>query len=453
MLRSFRFANHRSFRDEHELLLLPAYDKDRIAVPVAALYGANASGKSTVVDALRFMRHAVVDSYPRWEPDEGVPRTPFKLDRRGRTDPSLYVVDAVITGVRQVYGFTVDDDRVREEWLYTYPRGRQRVLFERNADTLDFGPSLTGPKSAVEDLIRPNALLLSLASRLRLPPVLPMYEWFLRSVRIGGRNSPTGLAETLRTRPDHAEKVRDLLSFADLGISGIHIETVEEPMPRALRLHRVQQLDAALEKHAAVTEELHATTEPEARSKLESEVARLRARINRLNDRAGASEVRSRSALLFAHGTDADTPLFSLAEESRGTQQWLGLVVPALEALETGSVFVVDEVDSSLHPLLVAQLIRLFRSEQTNSNGAQLLFTAHDTSLMGTAVVEEVLARDQIWFVEKDPDGASKIFPLTDFHPRKGENPERRYLGGSYGAIPVLIDSNSDSDEAVRGEE
>lgn len=410
MLRSFRFANHRSFRDEHELLLLPAYDKGRAALPVTALYGANASGKSTVVDALRFLREAVVNSYPRWEPDEGVPRTPFKLDPRGRTDPSLYVVDVLVGGVRHVYGFSVDDERVREEWLYTYPRGRQRVLFERNGDTLEFGPSLTGPKSAVEELIRPNALVLSLASRLRLPAVLPTYEWVRRSVRIGGWRSPYHLAEILRTNRDRAEQVRGLLGVADLGIRDLQIEAIESPFRFG----------------------------PPAESEEYGEELA-----------SSAPARRTRPELRFAHGHGEDAPLLSFAEESRGTQRWLGLLVPALEALEMGTVLVVDEIDSSLHPLLVAQLVGMFRSEQTNPDGAQLLFTAHDTSLMGTALGEDVLARDQIWFVEKDPDGASKIFPLTDFHPRKGENPERRYLGGSYGAVPVL----GDPDEAVHGEE
>ena len=450
MLRSFRFANHRSFRDEHELLLLSAYNKDREAVPVTALYGANASGKSTVVDALRFMHQAVTDSYPRWEPDEGVPRTPFKLDPRCRNDPSVYVADVVVGGVRYVYGFAVDDERVREEWLYSYPHGRRRVLFDRDGNTLNFGSSLARIESTVQELIRPNALFLSLASRLRVPPVLPVYEWVRRSLRTADRSSPMSLAARLQERPGSLERVRALLSVADLGISDLQIETVEEPMPRGYRLFLTRQRDAAREQLAAVTARLRAVSTAEERSKHESELAALRARVDLLEARADGNETRARSELFFVHGTSADGPL-SFAEESRGTQRWLELLVPALDVLDTGSVFVVDEVDSSLHPLLVAQLIRLFRSEETNPNGAQLLFTAHDTSLMGTALGEDVLARDQIWFVEKDPDGASKIFPLTDFHPRKGENPERRYLGGSYGAVPVLGDP--DLGEVTRGED
>ncbi|HEY9389646.1 MAG TPA: ATP-binding protein [Mycobacteriales bacterium] len=448
MLRSFRFANHRSFRDEHELLLLPAYDKSRQVVPVTALYGANASGKSTVVDALRFLRQAVTDSYPRWEPDEGVPRTPFRFDPGCRNDSSIYVVDIVADGVRHVYGFVVDDVRVREEWLYAYPHGRKRTLFERDGDTLDFGASRARTESAVRELIRPNALFLSLASRLRLPPVLPMYEWVRHSLRIAGRYLPSGLAARLQANPDQAERVRSLLSVADLGISDIQIETVDEPTPRGLRLILARQRDAAGEELAAATARFHAASTPEERSKHESELAALRARVSLLEARVEGNETRPRSELFFVHGTSVDSPL-GFAEESRGTQRWLELLVPALEVLDTGSVFVVDEIDSSLHPLLVAQLVRLFRSEESNPNGAQLLFTAHDTSLMGTALGEDVLARDQIWFVEKDSDGASKIFPLTDFHPRKGENPERRYLGGSYGAVPVL--GEPDLGEATRG--
>ena len=98
----------------------------------------------------------------------------------------------------------------------------------------------------------------------------------------------------------------------------------------------------------------------------------------------------------------------------------------------------VDEIDASLHPNLTALLIHQFQSPETNPRGAQLLFTTHDATLLGTSFGEEVLARDQVWFVEKKEDGGSRLYPLTDFHPRTGENRERRYLGGSYGAIPVL---------------
>jgi AAA15 family ATPase/GTPase len=103
-------------------------------------------------------------------------------------------------------------------------------------------------------------------------------------------------------------------------------------------------------------------------------------------------------------------------------------------------VLVVDELETSLHPSLVAKLIELFRDEAANPRGAQLVFTTHDTSLLGTMLGGQVLHRDEIWFVDKNAEGASELYPLTDFKPRKDQNTERRYLAGAYGAVPVLGD-------------
>src|SRR5690242_8795940 len=131
VLRSFRLENHRSFRDEAELSLLPAYAKGQTAVPVAAVYGANAAGKSNLFDGLRFVCAAVADSYRRWSPSGGVPRSPFRLGVGRRDQPSTYVIELSLDGVRYVYGFAVDDVQVREEWLHCYPKGRRRILFDR----------------------------------------------------------------------------------------------------------------------------------------------------------------------------------------------------------------------------------------------------------------------------------------------------------------------------------
>lgn len=136
----------------------------------------------------------------------------------------------------------------------------------------------------------------------------------------------------------------------------------------------------------------------------------------------------------------------SLGDQSEGTKAWMRLLVDVLGALEKGSLLVIDEIDTSLHPRLTARLIELFRDTRTNSRSAQLVFATHDASLLGTSFGRDVLARDQIWFMEKDADGATTLFPMTDFHPRKEENAERRYLGGSYGAVPAVF-----SDSLVEG--
>jgi len=124
--------------------------------------------------------------------------------------------------------------------------------------------------------------------------------------------------------------------------------------------------------------------------------------------------------------------------ESRGTRAWVCLAGAMLWALEQGAVLLLDELDASLHPRLTLEMVRLFQDPDRNPRQAQLIFNTHDTTLLGTLLGEPALHRDQVWFVEKDREGATHLFPLTDFKPRKFENLERGYLQGRYGAIPFV---------------
>jgi hypothetical protein len=126
--------------------------------------------------------------------------------------------------------------------------------------------------------------------------------------------------------------------------------------------------------------------------------------------------------------------VFDFQDESEGTQKLFALAGPIFEILKHGQVLIVDELDRSLHALLVRQLIEMFQNPDLNQKGAQLIFTTHDTSLLDGGL----LRRDQIWFVEKDDAQASRLYPLSDFSPRKGEALERGYLAGRYGAVPIL---------------
>jgi uncharacterized protein len=407
VLRSFRVANHRSIRDEQELILLPAYHDTDSVVPVVAIYGANASGKSNLLDALHFMAQAVRDSFGRWSPEGGVPRRPFKLDPQAAAEPSTFVVELLIQGVRYTYGFVVDDRHVLEEWLYSYPEKRKRVLFERAGDEIKVGttvPDLRAKLEVLEGLTRSNALFLSLAAQSNVEQLMPVHACFARSLGFRSQSSELDMvrvADFLQSSPDNRARLVELVRVADVGVS-----------------------DLVLEDDADMQE----------RVELLADYVKRRAR-------------RSRRQIRFVHTLGGE--LFKIDDESDGTKSWLRLLPVVLAALDGGKVLVIDEVDTSLHPKLTAQLARLFQDPETNPNHAQLIFTTHDTSLLGTMLGEEVLKRDQVWFVEKDQEGASKLYPLTDFHPRKGENTERRYLGGSYGAVPIF--SDTDFADAVRG--
>jgi predicted ATPase len=457
VLTSFRVANHRSIRDEQELLFMPSYDKARPVVPVTAIFGANASGKSNLLDALHFMQTAVRGSYARWEAGAGVPRTPFRLDKT-RTEPSLYSIEIVIDGTRYTYGFTVDDDRVLEEWLYTYPHRRRRVIFERDRDSIQLGSTIPDQKTRADllaALTRSNSLLLTVGAQANQQEVAPIYEWFRTGLTFAG-DQATGdiqsrIQRTLAADSPGRPGLIALLRAADLGIVDVRLDSSRT----ALLLDRMCEAEAMA--HSSSAAYAHARSrldallnEPGPGQADEIEIARAdqaardcaersmladatRARIVQELEQGGRE-----SEFVFLHGANL-VPL-TLEEQSAGTRAWMSLVAGALEALDRGGVLVVDEIDASLHPALTAQLVGMFQDGASNERGAQLAFTTHDASLLGTSIGEDILERDQVWFVEKSDKGASRIYPLTDFYPRKHENTERRYLGGSYGAVPFITE-------------
>jgi hypothetical protein len=147
----------------------------------------------------------------------------------------------------------------------------------------------------------------------------------------------------------------------------------------------------------------------------------------------------NRGRVNFVHQGAADDVSFGIADESSGTLRLLELAAGAIPILESGGLFLVDEIDASLHPLLTTSLIQLFQSPAVNKRRAQLVFTTHDATLLGSLDGDDVLERDQVWFTNKGDDGASELFPLAEFKPRRqGENRQKRYLNGSYGAIPEI---------------
>ncbi|MFI6228001.1 ATP/GTP-binding protein [Micromonospora echinospora] len=436
MLLSFRFANHRSFRDEQQLNLTPAYHgagESEPAVRVVGIFGANASGKSNCLHALSFMRRLVIFSDREVEPGLGIAREPFRLTLESLEAPSHYVVDLSLDGIRHTYGFALDDNGVVEEWLYHYPRKRRRRVFERSGDSYTWGED-SGQRALLEriaEVTATTALFLSTVTRFGhgVPddtegePLLGVYRWFQG---IYGRDNP-GLRPTVARGlawPDSEASrhtVVELLRAADVGIVDVVMMPATAPDEPSLLL-RPSDLSAVNDRTFLTGSLRH-------------------------------GERRQRQRLMFVHQGSPAEVLFELAEESTGTQQLLGLAVKAAEVLSSGGTMCVDEIDASLHPLLTAKLVGLFQSAASNPRHSQLIFTSHDAALLGTIDTEEILRRDEIWFTEKDADGRSTLYPLTDFKPRKeGENRQRRYLNGNYGAVPDLSTYLFEQALAARGQ-
>lgn len=406
MLIEFRIANHRSVREEQVLTLERGRGGDRTdfrpravdghaepLLPVAALYGANASGKSNVLAGLAFMRDAVVHSHRAWAPDAGVPRDPFAW---GTPGPSTFEVTWIRDGVRHEYGFVADDTRFLEEWLYAWPSSRKQVWFEREGDDFKFGEHLRGENRLVEQVTRPNALFLSAAVQNRHEQLTTVFAWFraIRSVNV-------------RTR-------RDVLEPGDFWLQ----RALRNELSHQSTLFPMENPDDGL---LAAFKDL------------------LRSSDFGIDDIKAVDAGDRRSRILVKHkGADDERAWLPLDEESQGTKTIFRLGPSAIDTLRRGGVLVIDELEASLHPLLGLHIVRLFNDPATNPRNAQLIFSTHDTNLLGTLLGQPPLRRDQVWLTEKDDLGATRVYPLTDYKPRKAENLESGYLQGRYGAIPFL---------------
>ena len=422
MLLAFRAENVRSFRDEMELSMLATSRAEEHVVrevrwregghplkvlPVAGVFGANASGKSNVLRALNDMQWYVLSSFQR-SPTGGLHRSPFRLDPDAKQRPSRYEIDLVLNDVRYEYGFSLDDERVLEEWAYHYPHGRAKLLFSRSLDGVEVGSVERAQTRAITRLMRPNALFLSTAALANHPLLLSLYDWFKRNILLA-ESGNRGVRQAITARALETEALRNpimaLLHAADLGITDA----------------RTHELDAATQERRERARRILMGEEDE--------------QANGEGDEPPTLEALDIS--LVHRGADGDVEL-EVEEESLGTLVWFGLLAPVVFALSKGTVFMADELDASLHPALVVQLIKLFQDPQTNPHRAQLIFNSHDTTMLGDSSDDRLLGRDQTWFTEKRSDGSTRLYPLIDLDPRKNEAIGRRYLDGRYGATPIL---------------
>lgn len=399
MLLRFEVSNYRSILDPVELSMI-AVDGDRAAtrgfeelservLTVAGIYGPNASGKSTVLEALAWLSFAVRTSLHSWH--NFVPRFPHRFGD-GPDRPSTFEVDFLVDGVRHGYRLEVDTTAVLYESLHSYPERRRRTLFEREGDDINFrrGTSRVG---GMQELLTPTTLALSAAKRLSTPDIGAAGS-ALSWMNALGLKAPEGI--------EFFPSDRDRSTAMFLGEPG-HCMTASgaDPAIRRAFVELLRFADPGID-HIGIL----GSDDPE-------------------------SDL-PRELLFIRHDGDFRVP-FLLSEESAGTQAWFTLLGPALEALVGGQVLLFDEIDASLHPRLSARLIELFQDPQTNPHGAQLIFTTHDTSLLGA------LNRDEVWFTEKAPGGATRLIALAEFggdRVRRSLNLERAYLQGRFGAIP-----------------
>jgi len=418
MLIEFRVENHRSLRDEQVLTMEagrvgdesdprprkePGYQEKLLTV--AGLYGANASGKSNVLSALAFMREAALKSHQLWSPDEGIPRDPFAWGAK-REEPSLFEVTLLIDGVRFQYGFVASDECFLEEWLYAWPKGHKQTWFERDSNSYKYGENFKGENKLIEDVTRPNALFLSAAVQHNHPQLQPIFSWF-RSLH------PINLSVEGYSLPHIRSTISDYYQLIDVVILEQQVRSLsdtERSWTPLLEYFRVILKNA--------------------------DVGIIDFRVE--EEKPDIKGPRIAPNFYLKHQSESDDAWLPLKEESQGTRTLFHIAWPMARAIYEGGILLVDELERSLHPFLARKIINQFNDPETNPKNAQLIFTTHDTNLLGTMLGEPALRRDQVWLTEKNPEGETELYPLTNYKPRKAENIERGYLQGRYGAIPFV---------------
>jgi AAA15 family ATPase/GTPase len=373
---------------------------------VAAIYGANASGKSNVYEAFRFMSLYVLDSVTFGGTGTKRKRRhlqlrPFRFDKSGSNDKStfeVFFVDRRDPSMKSYqYGFSLKGNVVEEEWLYYKSKtGREyRTIFYRNIENnqLDFDKIPAGQAENIKTSLQAETLIVSLGEILNVPALHKIYNWFLENEVI-----------------DFSNEFESLFRSNKLPKDFVNDESVQEMVVKFFHSFDESIIGFDIKKVPA---------EDDDDDDIDGRYI-----IHTKHKVAGSNEV----------------ALIPLQEESKGTLEMFSLFPVMQDVLVNGSVLFVDELNTKLHPLLVRNIILTFANPAINVKNAQLIFTSHDTWQLSN----NLLRRDEIWFADKNSDGVSTLYSLADFVDdegvkiRKDENYEKNYLLGKYGAIPSL---------------
>jgi uncharacterized protein len=430
MLIEFSVANFRSIGEKQTLSLVPApkqrdYPENIIVagkhevLNMAAIYGANASGKSNLIRGLGIMA-ALVEHSLNISSIARLPFDPFLLREGWEEKPTHFEIVFISDQIRYRYGYEISQERVVREWLFRKVTSRETLLFEREDDVIDVGSGFSSSKKLIDTVIeatRVNALFLSMCDSFNLEDARRVMGWFKDLIIIDGLDTEDEQLITFQLwqNPENREKIKQYLIALEIGIVDIDIvkqkfneADLRSDIPSELRAQLIQKLSG---KSAIKVDATH-----------------------NYFDAQGNRSSRTRS--------------WNWEErESSGAQKAFQLSGPILNALLNGGVLVIDEMEAKMHPILTLNTIRLFLNQVTNPNHAQLVFATHDTNLL----TYSALRRDQIYFTEKNKWESTELYSLSDFvyigekngvktaeKERPDTDKEKRYLEGRYGAIPFL---------------
>jgi hypothetical protein len=423
MLIEFSVGNYKSFKDIVTFSMVAAnitskdkkIDENNVfsvnsglkLLKSAAIYGANASGKSNLANAIRFMKWFMVNSSKETQSNEEIEVENFKLSSATERAPSFFEIVFVFENQRYRYGFEVTSKRVVSEWLFYVPKVKETRLFERDFD--DIKATKNYGAETLKKMTRSNALFLSVSAQFNVEIAEKVIAWITSELGIISGLHDRGYreytAECLFEDRDSKE-ILGLVKNLDLGIGEIKVEQKDltlDAFPKALPDEIKNFIIEGTEGKAVLVNTVH--------SKFDE------------NNK---------------HVSDV---LFSLdRQESEGTQKIFALAGPLVDTLKCGMVIIIDEFDARLHPIISRAIVELFNSKETNPNNAQLILMTHDTNLLNN----KIFRRDQIWFTEKDRYGATDLYSLAEYRlpeqkgVRNDASYESDYIKGRYGAIPYI---------------
>ena len=443
MLLQFSVQNYLSFRDEVILNMVPAKSrlmrdhiiedsqgKQTSCLPLAAVYGPNASGKTNLVKAIEFARRLILFGTG---PAGATGTTPFRLDVAAETAPSRFEFVFKHDGVLYSYGFVVDSESVQEEWLFARFTAQESKVFERvtrGQETIVAAGSRLAPGKDQKQFIRfvaqgtrPNQLFLTEADNRNVELLKPVTGWFRDHLQIIPLQSQyLFLASRVRDDPKFTELLSGFLSEADTGIGSLRT-TAEKFDPGE---HLVGKSEDERER---ILTALLCGRKVQLGSPKPDQQGTLVTDANQETEYLRLKTTHTRN--------DGNTVDFDLSAESDGTRRLMHLAPALLDLRQHERVYIVDELDRSLHSLLSRKFVKVFlECIQSQKLRGQLVFTTHDTSLLD----RELLRRDEIWFVEKDKSGASHLTSLAEYKVAEGLRYANGYLNGRFGAIPFLGD-------------
>ncbi|MDF0554066.1 ATP-binding protein [Kamptonema sp. UHCC 0994] len=419
MLIGFSVGNYKSFKDTVTFTMVASaiasedkrldennvfrIDAQLSLLKSAAIYGANASGKSNLVAAINFMKSFVLNSSKEGQISEPIDVDRFRLSTQTEKEPSFFEIVFRLDGKIYRYGFEVDTEQVISEWLFYKQKTREVKLFERELDTFSKLTDTFKEGKGVTDKTRNNALFLSVVAQFNGKIAQKILVWFNGLNLISGLNDLGYRTYTIRSFENNQHK-DDILGFVkklDLGIEDIQIEKtpINEVLLPNILPEEFRNLIRSHEIDVKAIKTLH--------RKYNDEEQPISNEIFDLND-----------------------------NESEGTKKLFSLAGPLLDTLKAGKILLIDELDARFHPLITCAIISLFNSKETNPNNAQLIFTTHDTNLLSN----KLFRKDQIWFTEKYRQGATHLYSLVEYKISKDASLEKDYIRGKYGAIPFIGD-------------